>query len=153
MWMGLTEGFVPYQVLKKAGWMIIVWRLKITFGHVQQAPSKIFWQILKQLLKLLTSTFIFLPLLLTGKGAAVLRQETCEKRSFMCWFQWNLIHLPVNSVARLSPKHCRSAVLVLKIAERSSSTSCNYPLKLISPRRDLGVSPSPSPSELRTSVC
>lgn len=28
---GLTEGFVPYQMLKKAVWMIIVWRLKITF--------------------------------------------------------------------------------------------------------------------------
>lgn len=115
--MGLTEGFVPYQVLKKAGWMIIVWRLKITFGHVQQASSKIFWQILKQLLKLLTSTFIFLPLILTGKGAAVLRREMFTKTSLMRSFQWNLIHLPVTGVAQLSPKLCRNTVVVLKIPE------------------------------------
>lgn len=111
--MGLTEGFVPYQILKKAGWMIIVWRLKITFGHVQQASSKIFWQILKQLLKLLTSTFIFLLLILTGKGAAVLKQEIFKTTSVMCLFQGNLINLPELSVCPNTTKalqeHCASA--------------------------------------------
>lgn len=140
--MGLTEGFVPYQILKKAGWMIVVWRLKITFGHVQQASSKIFWQILKQLLKLLTSTFILL-LILTGKGAAVLRQEIFKKTSLMCLFQWNLINLPELSVAQISPKRSWNTVPVLKNPQRSSSSTCNSLIKLISVRCDLGVSPSP----------
>lgn len=107
--MGLTEGFVPYQMLKKA-WSNdnSLKTEKSLFGHVSQASSKIFWQILKQLLKLLTPTFIFLLLNLTGKGDAVLKQEIFKKTSLMCLLKWNLINLPELTV--LSKYHQSAAV-------------------------------------------
>lgn len=111
-------------------------------GMFHRHPAR-FWQILKQLLKLLTPTFLFL----TGKGDAVLRQEIFKKTSLMCLLKWNLIKFTrVSSVAQISLKHCRITVLGLNTPQRFSSPSCSSPVHVTSERWDLCASLSPSTS-------